>query len=154
MQVFGSIADIERAVGASYGPTPWRTIDQELVTRFADLTGDRNWIHVDIDRAKGGAYGGTIAHGYLTLSLIPSFIQELFCFELDTVRLNYGLNKVRFPQVVPVGSRVRASGAVRGMTRVEAGHQMTVEYTIEVEGRSKPACVAEMLVLHVARAET
>jgi acyl dehydratase len=150
IESFPSMEALEAAVGRQLGPTIWRTVDQELVTGFADLTRDHNWIHVDEARAAGGPFGGTIAHGYLTLSLIPSFSHELFSLDLEEVRLNYGLNKVRFPRPVLVGSRIRAWATITGLPTVGTGRQLTVEYTIEVEHQEKPACVAETVVLLVA----
>ena len=116
-----------------------------MVDAFAEVTGDHNWIHVDPARAAEGPFGRTIAHGYFTLSLIPSFGHQLFSLDLEAVRLNYGLNKVRFPQPVPTGSRIRGRVAFLGLPPVAAGRQLVTRYTIEIEGQEKPACVAEAL---------
>ena len=147
MRTFTSIEEIEAAIGEDLGPTKWSEIDQERVNLFADATGDHQWIHVDVDRASAGPFGGTIAHGYLTLALIPWLTGQLFAVETPGARLNYGLNKVRFPTPVKVGKRIRGRAAIQSLTDVPAGKQLTVAYTIEVEDESKPACVAETVVL-------
>jgi acyl dehydratase len=144
---FTSIGQLESAVGRELGPTSWRRVDQSAVDVFAEVTDDHNWIHVDTARAAEGPFGATIAHGYFTLSLIPSFGHELYSLDLDAVRLNYGMNKVRFPQPVPTGSRIRARVGFIGLPAVPAGRQLVTRYTIEIEGQDKPACVAETVVL-------
>ena len=144
---FTSMGQLESAVGRELGPTRWRTVDQSEVDTFAEVTGDHNWIHIDTARAAEGPFGRTIAHGYLTLSLIPSFGHQLFSLDLDAVRLNYGLNKVRFPQPVPTGSRIRGRVAFLGLPPVAAGRQLVTRSTLEIEGQDKPACVAEAVVL-------
>jgi acyl dehydratase len=147
MRVFTTFDELAGAVGEDLGTTDWLEVTQERVDAFADATGDHQWIHVDVERAKEGPFGGTIAHGYLTLSLIPQFTPQLF--ELDTpgAKLNYGVNKVRFPNPVKVGKRIRASASIAEVTDVSAGKQMVTRYTIEIEDESKPACVAETVVL-------
>jgi acyl dehydratase len=147
MRVFSSFEEIEAATGEEIGTTDWVEITQERVDQFADATGDHQWIHVDVERAKDGPFGGTIAHGYLTLSLVPWLGSQVF--ELDTpgAKLNYGVNKVRFPNPVLVGSRVRAKVAVGEVTDIPAGKQLTLKYVIEIDGQDKPACVAETVVL-------
>ena len=147
MRTFSTFDQLSEAVGEDLGTTEWFEVTQERVDAFADATGDHQWIHVDVDRAKEGPFGGTIAHGYLTLSLIPKFTPELF--ELDTpgAKLNYGVNKVRFPNPVAVGKRIRASAQIAEVTDVSAGKQLVTRYTIEIEDESKPACVAETVVL-------
>jgi acyl dehydratase len=147
MRVFTTIDELGDAVGEDLGTTEWLEVTQERVSAFADATDDHQWIHVDVERAKAGPFGGTIAHGYLTLSLIPRFSPELFRLETPGPRLNYGLNKVRFPSPVKVGSRVRAHATLAELTDVAAGKQLVVRYTIEIEGEAKPACVAETVVL-------
>jgi acyl dehydratase len=117
------------------------------VNAFAGATDDHQWIHVDAERAATGPFGGTIAHGYMTVSLIPAFSQSIFRVETDGPRLNYGLNKVRFPNPVKVGSRVRAHATLVELATVPAGKQLVVRYTVEIEGEEKPACVAETVVL-------
>jgi len=120
---------------------------QDRVTLFADATDDHQWIHVDEERAASGPFGGTIAHGYLTLALIPRFTQELMRLETTGARLNYGLNKVRFPNPVRVGARIRCTATLAELVDVPAGKQMITRYVIEIEGEDKPACVAETVVL-------
>jgi acyl dehydratase len=147
VRTFTDIAQLAAAVGEDLGTSEWLEIGQERVSQFADATEDHQWIHVDEERAAHGPFGGTIAHGYLTLSLIPALSQSIFSVETDGPRLNYGLNKVRFPSPVKVGSRVRAHAALAELTDVAAGKQLVVRYTIEIEGEAKPACVAETVVL-------
>jgi acyl dehydratase len=117
------------------------------VNLFADATDDHQWIHVDEERSAAGPFGGTIAHGYLTLSLIPMIANQIFTIDTPGPRLNYGLNKVRFPMPVRVGARIRGHASLVALTDVPAGKQLTCAFTIEVEGEPKPACVAETVVL-------
>src|SRR5690242_12560441 len=125
------------------GSSEWVTIDQRRVNQLADATGDHQWIHVDVERAKAGPFGGTIAHGYLTLSLVPWLGSQVFGLETPGAKLNYGVNKVRFPHPVKVGSKVRAAVSVGSVADVPAGKQLTMSYVVEIEGEDKPACVAE-----------
>ena len=147
MRVFTTFDDLDAAVGEEIGTSDWLTVDQDRVNAFADATGDHQWIHVDVEKAKQGPFGGPIAHGYLTLSLIPRFSPELFRLDTPGPRLNYGLNKVRFPNPVKVGARIRAAAQIAEVSDVPAGKQMVTRYTIEIEGEEKPACVAETVVL-------
>ena len=147
MRTFSTFEEIESAVGEEIGVSDWVQIDQERVNAFADATGDHQWIHVDLEKAKEGPFGGTIAHGYLTLSLVPWLGSQVFSLDTPGAKLNYGVNKVRFPTPVPVGSRIRARIAVNGVADVKAGKQLTLGYTIEIEGSEKPGCVAESVVL-------
>ena len=147
MHTFTTFEEIESAAGQVLGCSEWVEITQEQVDRFADATGDHQWIHVDVERAKDGPFGGTIAHGYLTLSMVPALGSQVMSLETSGAKLNYGVNKVRFPNPVRVGSRVRAHVTIGGVTDVPAGKQLTVRYTIEIEGQEKPACVAETVVL-------
>lgn len=147
MRVFSDLDELTDAVGEEIGPTDWLLITQERVDTFADATDDHQWIHVDRRRAAAGPYEGTIAHGYLTLSLLPVLAAELFHVDHMGAKLNYGVNKVRFPHVVPVGSRIRATATIAEVTDVSAGKQMVIRYVIEIEGVDKPACVAETVVL-------
>ena len=147
MRVFTTFEEIEAAAGEEIGTTDWVEITQERVNQFADATGDHQWIHVDEEKAKAGPFGGTIAHGYLTLSLVPWLGAQVFDLATPGAKLNYGVNKVRFPSPVPVGSRIRAKVAVGDVTDLPAGKQLTLRYTIEIEGQDKPACVAETVVL-------
>jgi acyl dehydratase len=150
MRVFSSFEEIEAAAGEEIGTTDWVEITQERVDQFADATGDHQWIHVDVEKAKQGPFGGTIAHGYLTLSLVPWLGSQVFSLETPGAKLNYGVNKVRFPNPVRVGSRVRAKVSVGEVTDIAAGKQLTLRYVIEIEGQDKPACVAETVVLLLA----
>jgi acyl dehydratase len=147
VSTFTDIDQLAAAVGAYLGTSDWFEIDQDRVDLFADATDDHQWIHVDHERAAQGPFGGTIAHGYLTVSLIPALSKTIFSVETDGPRLNYGLNKVRFPNPVKVGSRVRAQATLAELVDVAAGKQLVVRYTIEIEGEDKPACVAETVVL-------
>jgi acyl dehydratase len=142
---FASVAELHKAAGTSLGYTDWITIDQERINTFADATGDHQWIHVDAERAAAGPFGSTIAHGYLTLSLLPALIGGRFSVEGARMAVNYGLNKVRFPAPVPVGSRVRALVELVDVTDITGGVQVTAQVTIEREGGEKPVCVAESL---------
>ena len=146
-QTFQGVDEVVHAVGTQLGETEWLEITQEQVNQFADATGDHQWIHVDVERAAQGPYGGTIAHGYLTLSLIARFGNELFAVDGVTAKLNYGVNKVRFPNPVRVGSRVRNTVSVGEVTDLPSGKQLTLKHVVEIEGEDKPACVAETVVL-------
>ncbi|MGZ4457935.1 MAG: MaoC family dehydratase [Nocardioidaceae bacterium] len=147
MRVFASFDDLTAAIGEDLGQTDWMEVTQERVDAFADATGDHQWIHVDGERAPDGPFGGTIAHGYLTLSLVPQFGAQLFRLETPGAKLNYGVNKVRFPSPVKVGSKIRAGASITEVTDVPAGKQMVIRYVVEIEGADKPACVAETVVL-------
>jgi acyl dehydratase len=147
MRVFTTFEEIEAAAGEEIGTTDWVEITQERVNQFADATGDHQWIHVDEEKAKEGPFGGTIAHGYLTLSLVPWLGSQTFVIDTPGAKLNYGVNKVRFPSPVPVGSRVRATATLGAVTDVPAGKQLSFGWVIEIEGQTKPACVAETVVL-------
>ena len=149
MKVFESTAELLPLVGQDVATSDWITVTQEQVNLFAQATGDHQWIHVDPERAAGGPFGGTIAHGYLTLSMIPMLGQQVYRFDNITMGLNYGSNKVRFPQAVKVGSRVRAGVQVAEVNPGTQGTQVAFRYTIEIEGADKPACVAETVVLLV-----
>jgi acyl dehydratase len=148
-RTFTGVDEVVGAVGTQLGETEWLEITQQQVNQFADATGDHQWIHVDVERAASGPYGGTIAHGYLTLSLIARFGEELFSVEGVTAKLNYGVNKVRFPTPVPVGSRIRAGASIAGAQETPAGVQVSLQWVIELENSTKPACVAETVVLLV-----
>jgi len=135
-------------VGAEFGPSSWVDVPQERIQAFADATGDHQFIHVDPEAAAQTPYGGTIAHGYLTLSLIPAMSYEVLPHEQAGMALNYGLNRVRFPAPVPSGSRVRGSFRVDGVEESDWGRQVTMTATVEREGGDKPVCVAELLFRH------
>jgi acyl dehydratase len=147
VRTFTTLDEISAAVGQELGASEWLEVTQERIDQFADATGDHQWIHVDTDRAKDGPFGTTIAHGFLTLSLIPLFNTQVFGLETPGAKLNYGLNKVRFPHPVPVGSRLRDRISLTAVTDLAGGKQITLQHVIEIEGVEKPACIAEMLVL-------
>jgi len=139
------ISGLEKSVGEHLGYSEWHEITQEQVNLFADATGDHQWIHVDVERAKSGPFGGPIAHGYLTLSLAPKLLSEILVVSGVTMGVNYGLNKLRFPSPVPVGSKLRAGATLAGVEQVSGGVQVTLSVTFEIEGGAKPVCVAEIL---------
>jgi acyl dehydratase len=147
VRVFTSLDEVAGAVGEVLGTGEWLTIEQGRVDTFADATDDHQWIHVDAERAASGPFGGTIAHGYLTLSLIPALGRTAFSIETPGAVLNYGLNKVRFPSPVHVGQRVRSTVTLAGCDDVPAGKQVTLRHVVEIDGEDKPACVAETVVL-------
>jgi len=138
-------AGLGERVGSSLGVSRWVTVDQEMVTTFASLTGDRQWIHVDPGRAKRGPYGVTIAHGFFMLSLSTDLLDDIFRVEDVGMILNYGLNRVRFPAPVPVGSRVRMHASLAELLEIEAGVQVVYHLEYEVEGKPKPCCVADLV---------
>ena len=147
MRTFETIAEMADLVGQEIGVSEWVTVTQERIQLFADATHDHQWIHVDVERAAAGPFGGTIAHGYLTLSLIPFLGSQVFSLETPGAKLNYGVNKVRFPHPVRVGSRIRSHVTMGEVTDLPAGKQLTLRHTLEIEGQAKPACVAETVVL-------
>jgi acyl dehydratase len=131
--------------GDEFGPSSWVGVDQERIDAFAEVTGDHQWIHVDQARAAEGPFGTTIAHGYLTLSLLPSMSSEVVPRQEGGMGINYGLNRVRFPAPLPSGSRVRASFRVESVDEADWGFQATMTATVEREGGEKPVCVAELV---------
>ena len=141
--IFAHPADLLGQEGTVLGPSEWLTMEQERVDRFADVTGDHQWIHVDVERAKAGPYGAPIAHGFLTLSLLPELTATAMVIDDVKMSINYGLNRVRFTGPVPAGSQVRAVITLKGYDVIDGGAQMTTEVTIEREGATKPVCVAE-----------
>jgi acyl dehydratase len=147
MRVLDDLDELAGLTGEPLGTSDWLQIDQDRVDRFADATGDHQWIHVDVERASAGPFGGTIAHGYLTLSLIPFLGAQVFSLETPGAKLNYGVNKVRFPSPVRVGSRIRSHVTMGEVTDLPTGKQLTLRHTLESEGQDKPACVAETVVL-------
>ncbi|MQY13226.1 putative enoyl-CoA hydratase 1 [Streptomyces sp. RB5] len=142
-RIFTSADELKAAVGEQLGHTDWLEIDQRRIDLFAEATGDHQWIHVDPEKAAAGPFGTTIAHGYLTLSLLPLFGPQLMSVEGVRMGVNYGTNKVRFPAPVPVGSRLRATARISEVTDVPGGVQIAVAYTVEREGGEKPVCAAE-----------
>lgn len=147
MQVITSIADAAALVGKELGVSEWLTIDQQRINDFADVTGDHQWIHVDVERAKAQSpYKAPIAHGFLTLSLVPALSKDNFRVENAKLAINYGLNKVRFLNAVPVDSRIRVRSELADATAKGDAADLTVKHTIEIDGVDKPAAVAEMIV--------
>ena len=147
MRTFQNLAELTACIGQVVAVSGWTTITQQQVNLFADATGDHQWIHVDPERAAAGPFGGPIAHGFLTLSLLPQFFESSFEIAGSRMGVNYGLNKVRFTAPVPVGSRLRASMKLLASESIaKEGVQMTWEVTVEREGSDKPVCVAESLV--------
>ena len=144
--VVDTLDGLTRLIGQQLEPSSWVEVDQPRIDAFADATGDHQWIHTDPERAKSGPYGGTIAHGYLTLSLLISMWTEILDVRDVTTKVNYGLNKVRFPAPVPAGSKLRATATLAAADPVPGGAQLTADVTVEIEGTSKPACVAQLLV--------
>ncbi|MDQ6522298.1 MaoC family dehydratase [Nocardioides sp. LHD-245] len=147
MRVFTTFEELTEAAGTDLGTSDWVTVDQRRVNQFADATGDHQWIHVDLERAKDGPFGGTIAHGYLTLSLVPWLGSQVFTLRTPGAKLNYGVNKVRFPTPLLVGKRIRLHVTLGEVVDIASGKQLTVRHTVEIEGEEKPACVAETVVL-------
>lgn len=148
-RVINGVEELESLVGQQVGIGDWFEITQERVSQFADATNDHQWIHIDEERAKEGPFGSTIAHGYLTLSLIAGLSPEIFTITGMKMMINYGLNKVRFPQPVPVGSRVRDVVEVAEVNRKSSGVQVVMNHTVEIEGSDKPACIAQTVTLMV-----
>lgn len=151
MRVFESLAELPPLVGQELAVSEWITITQDQVDQFAQATGDHQWIHVDVERAKAGPFGGPIAHGFLTLSLIPRFFESALEIRNTRMGVNYGLNRVRFTAPVPVGSRLRATLKLMDCQPVTGnGMQMTWGVTVEREGGDKPVCVAESITRRYA----
>lgn len=145
MTTIRGIEGLRAIAGQEWGPGEWMEITQERVNAFADVTEDHQWIHVDVERAKQGPFKGTIAHGFLTLSLTIALTRSQLQVEGVRMAINYGLNRVRFPAPVPVGSRIRARTKNLSVEDVEGGVQVVNQVTVEVEGQEKPACVAELV---------
>ncbi|MFS0886458.1 MaoC family dehydratase [Aeromicrobium sp. 179-A 4D2 NHS] len=147
MRILNDSDEIAAAAGSELGVSHWIEINQDRIDMFADATGDRQWIHVDPERAAEGPFGATIAHGYLTLSLLPFLGAQVFAFAGERARVNYGLNRVRFMTPVLVGSKVRLRVEVLDVQDIEKGQQVTLQHTVEIEGSEKPACIAETVTL-------
>ena len=145
MLTLTGLDEVKGHVGQELGVSEWHDVTQEDINTFADVTGDHQFIHVDVERAKETPFGGTIAHGYYTLSLAPMFSYAMFSLEGFAFGLNYGLNRVRFPAPLPVGSRVRMRAMLASVEDIPGGAQLTTELTFEREGGDKPVCVAESL---------
>jgi acyl dehydratase len=151
MRTFDSVDALVAAKGEELGSSEWVTISQEEVNLFADATGDHQWIHVDQEKAASGPFGTTIAHGFMTLALLPRLMHQIYTVNGIKLAINYGLNKVRFPSPVPVGSKVRATSTLTDTQDVGNGTvQVTVTTTIEIEGAAKPACVAESILRYIS----
>jgi acyl dehydratase len=146
MKTITGLEELKEAEGQVLGTSDWHEVTQADVDAFADVTGDHQWIHVDVERAKETPFKGTIAHGYFTLSLIPLLSRQVFGMEGFTFALNYGLNRVRFPAPMPVGGKVRCTVKVAEVQEIPGGAQTMMEMTLEREGGEKPVCVAETLV--------
>ncbi len=144
VQVQG-VEGMQSLLGREVGPSEWRTVIQADIDAFAELSGDDQWIHVDVERAKAGPFGGPIAHGYLTLSLGPMLSPQVYRIDGFSMGVNYGAEKIRFPSPVPVGSKLRLGVTLLEVTEVAGGIQTKLEFSFEVEGAPKPSCVAEVL---------
>ena len=144
--VVATPAELLDRVGARLGASAWRTVDQASIDAFAEVTGDRQWTHVDPERAAGGPFGTTVAHGFLTLSLCAAFLDAALAVEHAGMQVNYGLDRVRFPAPVPAGARVRGVVELLRAQAIAGGVQAALGVTVEVEGGEKPACVAELVV--------
>lgn len=149
MRIFNGVEELEQAVGTHLGFSDWHTITQEQVDGFAESTGDHQWIHVDPERAAQGPFGTTIAHGFLTMSLISMLLPQVYEIAGMNMGINYGANKLRFPSPVPVGSKIRAGVDLLSVTQVPAGYQVVTKVTVERAGGDKPVCVAESVALMV-----
>ena len=149
MKVFQGIEQLEQAVGTHLGYSEWHAVEQDQINLFADATGDHQWIHVDADRARKGPFGATVAHGFLTLSLVPMLTAQVYRVEGVKMGVNYGADKLRFPAPVPVGSKVRAGVELIRVEPSSLGVQVATRVTIEREGGDKPVCVVDMLAVVV-----
>lgn len=150
MRVYQDISDLTSAVGTTIGVSDWMTVTQERIDQFSEATGDHQWIHTDPVRAATGPFGSTVAHGFLTLSLIPVLAQQIYRVDGVSAAVNYGTDKVRFPQPVPVDARLRARAELVESRTVKLGTLVTVRFTIELEGSAKPACIVEALTVYAA----
>jgi acyl dehydratase len=150
MKVFNGIAELEAAAGSHLGHSDWHTVTQEQIDTFAKATGDHQWIHVDPEKAAQGPFGSTIAHGYLTLSLVPMLVWQVYKVEGVRMGVNYGADKLRFPAPVPVDSKVRAGVELLSVTPGGGGHQVKARVTVEREGGDKPVCVVDTVSIVVA----
>ena len=146
MKKFSGLDEFVAADGAELGPTDWLEVTQDRVNLFADATDDHQWIHVDPERAANGPFGGTIAHGLLTLSLLPHFTHQLYTVDNIAMAINYGYNKVRFITPVRVGAKIRARAQIAKVDQLDGAVQATVTVTVEIDGSDKPAAVAESIV--------
>src|SRR5271165_1049711 len=150
MNLYAKLPELQALIGTVLGTSDWQQIDQARIDQFAAVTGDDQWIHVDPERAAAGPFRATVAHGHLTLSLVPVMVRTAFKIGDVRMSVNYGLNRVRFPAPVPVGSRLRGHFKLLSFESISGGAQIVVEVTIEREGHSKPVCVAESVARHFA----
>lgn len=150
MRILNNSQEIADAAGEELGVSEWLAVTQERIDLFADATGDRQWIHVDPERAAEGPFGTTVAHGHLTLSLLPFLGAQVYAFAGDVARVNYGLNKVRFVAPVKVNSKIRNRVELLKVEDIDKGQRATLQHTVEIKGSDKPACVAETVVLLMA----
>ena len=144
-KIIKGIEELKKLAGQDLGTGDWHEVTQEQINQFADATGDHQWIHTDVERAKAGPFGGPIAHGYYTLSIIPVLLRDVMSVEGMRMGINYGLNKLRFPAPVPIGSKVRASVKCVSVDEVSGGLQGTFDVTVEVDGQDKPGCAAQVI---------
>ncbi len=149
MKVFDGLDEFVAATGSQLGPTDWLSVEQDRVNKFADATDDHQWIHVNPEQAANGPFGGTIAHGLLTLSLLPHFMHELYTVDNVAMAINYGFDKVRFITPVRVGAKVRARSEIANVQKLDGAVRATMVTTIEVEGSQKPAAVIESIIRYV-----
>ncbi|WP_046315552.1 MaoC family dehydratase [Mycobacterium sp. UM_Kg1] len=147
--IYQGVAELQARVGEHLGYSGWHTITQEQIDLFAAATGDHQWIHVDPERAASGPYGRTIAHGYLTLALIPILVKQIYQVTGLSMQMNYGVDKLRFPAPVPVDSRIRGGAELIGVERDKKGAKATVRVSVEVDGADRPACVVDTIALMV-----
>jgi acyl dehydratase len=147
MRTFASVDEFCSAVGTHLGDSPWMTVDQERIDTFADATGDHQWIHVDPVRAADGPFGGTIAHGFLTLSMVPVMLGETFTVEGLQAFMNYGSDRIRFIRPVPAGARIQASAALTSVEETALGVRAVVSVEVRMDDGGKPACVADLITL-------
>jgi acyl dehydratase len=148
MNTYETLSELQAMIGSTLGTSDWQSIDQQRIDQFAAVTGDDQWIHVDPARAAAGPFGATVAHGHLTLSLVPVMVRTAFKIGGVRMTVNYGLNRVRFPAPVPVGSRLRGHFKLLSFETIAGGAQVVVEVTAEREGHAKPVCVAESVARH------
>lgn len=147
MRVFANVDELPSAIGEDLGVSPWHDVTQMQVSIFGHATGDTLWIHTDPERAATSKFGTTIAHGYLTLAMLPSMIRELYSIEQYSTLLNYGVERVRFPSPVLVPSRIRAGAVIAAADRLDSGVRLALDVTVEREGSDKPVCIARTLTL-------
>lgn len=149
MKIFNGVAELQDAVGSHLGYSDWHVVTQDQIDGFADATGDHQWIHVDTERAASGPFGTTIAHGFLTLSLVPQLVWQVYEIQGIKMGVNYGADRLRFPSPVPADSKVRAGVELKAITEIPMGFQIATRVTIECEGNDKPACIVDMLAVVV-----